>query len=225
MIHLYGQEQSTDYAITEINILQECGVDGFIVENYHGNISDVKKTLSEIDGLYDNMYKGINILPNDFKTAYELASLHKLDFIQLDYVSGSYDNVTDFDFESFLLFRDKYPNIKILGGVWPKYYTPKFDSNLEDDILNATKLCDSIVVTGSGTGKETPLDKIKKFKLLSGDTPTIIGAGLNTSNVSEQLFYADGAIVGSCFKMYGRTTNSISKVLVNEFMKEVNKLR
>ena len=108
-----------------------------------------------------------------------------------------------------------------MGGVWPKYYTPMPGSILENDLIDATKLCDMVVVTGSGTGKETPFDKIIKFRETIGDFPIIIGAGLNKGNI-ESLKYADGAIVGSAFKPGNVTTSKVSYELVNEFMKKIN---
>ncbi len=112
-----------------------------------------------------------------------------------------------------------------MGGVWPKYYEPVKGSVLADDINDGLRRSEAIVVTGSGTGKETPLIKIRDFKTLCGNKPLIIGAGLDVSNVVEQLHFADGAIVGSCFKPYKRTQEMVSRELVKEFMTEVNKIR
>jgi hypothetical protein len=103
----------------------------------------------------------------------------------------------------------------------PKYYEPIAGSSLEDDLNNGKLLCDAIVVTGKGTGKSTPLDKIIKFREVLKDFPLIIGAGLNIDNVSEQMKYADGAIVGSAFKPNGDTTKFVDSRLVNKFMKSI----
>ena len=73
----------------------------------------------------------------------------------------------------------------------------------------------------SGTGKSTPLEKIISFKEILKGFPLIIGAGLNTENVSEQMLYADGAIVGSAFKPNGDTTKFVDSRLVNKFMKKL----
>jgi len=226
MLHMYGQEQAEDYASDEIDIFIEEGVDGFILENYHGGMKEVRQVLDWIDEVDENILKGINILPNEVKTAYELAAAYKLDFIQFDRVGGNYQGHNSFDWQTFVTFRRRFPEIKILGGVWPKYYKPVKGSDLVEDFMEAQNHCDAIVVTGAGTGKETPLDKVKSFKRMAGDNlPIIIGAGLTPENVAEQLPFADGAIVGSCFKKHGATTNPINRTLVKEFMAEVNKCR
>jgi len=224
MLHLSGQHV-VDRAKRELDILQDEGVHGAIIENYHSGIEDVIGVLENINWKdYSNLKLGINILPNDYKMALSLASEHNFDFIQLDHIAGNYLNTKSVIEEEYLMVREQYPNIKVLGGVWPKYYQPIPESILEDDLKSAMFRCDAVVVTGKGTGKETPLDKVEKFKKIIKDFPLIVGAGLNSSNVKEQLKIADGAIVGSCFKPFNRTNEIIDKLLVKEFMDEVKKI-
>jgi membrane complex biogenesis BtpA family protein len=234
MLHLFGGENVMDRTDDEITIFEEEGVDGYIIENYGGGMEEVRKVLSFIEEFdqYDTMYKGINILPNEFEVAYALAAAYKLDFIQLDYISGTYENPRrpsekiHLNVPHFKKFRDRFPEIKILGGVHPKYYTPVEGSSLMIDLEDAQERCDAIVVTGAGTGKETPLDKIKDFKgFLGNSLPVIIGAGLDEFNVEEQLAHADGAIVGSYFKTNGQATGKVEKDRVRDFMAKVNKHR
>lgn len=223
MIHLAGGNP-VERAMKEIKLLKEKGVDGVIIENYHGDVNDVMDTLVELNKDRPKKFLiGVNVLPNEVKDAYVLANLFKLDFIQLDYVAGTYNRGVSLDVEEYDKNRAASPKIKILGGVHPKYYTPKTD--LKTDLEEAMTRCDAIVVTGEGTGKETPLDKINKFREIIGVFPLIIGAGLDTSNVGEQLSIGDGGIVGSSLKPYGRTQEMISAELVEEFMVEVNKLK
>ena len=83
---------------------------------------------------------------------------------------------------------------------------------------------DAIVVTGEGTGKETPLDKIKRFREKIGDFPLVVGAGVDSYNVMGQLKIADGAIIGSYFKK-GYTWNHIDPFAVKNFMEIVRDIR
>jgi membrane complex biogenesis BtpA family protein len=222
MIHCGGQVEDS---IKEIAILEEEGVDAIIVENYHGYSIEVTNVLKELKNHEFKIQIGINILPNEFNEAFQLASTYGATFIQLDHIAGIYKNDTTLNLLEYEMVRKKYPDITVLGGVWPKYYRPVDSSDLDTDIKDGMKRADAIVVTGEGTGKETPLDKIKKFKSIVDEFPLIIGAGLDPSNVVKQLVYADGAIVGSCFKPYGRTQELIKRELVREFMDEVNKVR
>lgn len=240
IIHLSGRtdEDVLSRAEEEITILENCNVDGIIIENYHGSIEHVKQVLKirdKIDSkmkvgtnILSKMKIGINILPNFYEMAFAFADVYGLDFIQLDYVAGKYLSHRGFksiDEYNYMRFKNKYNHVSILGGVHPKYYHPVHDSVLKDDIEDGKARAHAIVVTGEGTGKETPLEKIKEFKALCGDHPLVIGAGLTAQNVGEQLQYSDGAIVGSCFKPGGITTQKINQPLVEEFMNAVKKVR
>jgi predicted TIM-barrel enzyme len=234
MLHMYGGKNAADIMDDELTIFEEEDVDGYIIENYGGGMEEVRKGLQMIEEFdkFDSMYKGINILPNNFELAYALAATYKLDFIQLDYIAGVYENSRNpnqpikLDRDNFKRFRDRFPDIKILGGVHPKYYVPVKGSSLMVDLENAQDLCDAIVVTGAGTGKETPIDKIRDFKGFVGNNlPIIIGAGLDEFNVEEQLAEADGAIVGSYLKTNGQATGKIERDRVRDFMAKVNKHR
>ena len=219
MIHL-SSIIPVERALEEVKIYEDCGLQGIIVENYHGSTQDVIETLRR---LKTNLDVGVNILPNEYNQALQIASDYGAKFIQLDFVSGKYERSKQLDIQDYMFYRNKYSNITVMGGVWPKYYSPVKGSNLDDDLKEAMSLCDSIVVTGSGTGKETPLDKIKYFRNVIGDFPLIIGAGLTSDNIS-QIEYADGAIVGSYFKPGGATTAKVSKDLVEKFMKSLDLL-
>ena len=131
----------------------------------------------------------------------------------------------ELDHEAYSLYKEKHPDIIVLGGVWPKYYTPIEGSNLETDLMEAKSRAEAIVVTGAGTGMETPLDKIKTFRENIGDHPLVVGAGLTADNAYERLCISDGAIVGSFFKENGDTRNPVDIEKIRDFMSIVNKAR
>lgn len=216
MIHLAGADRAVEIALKEIALLESCGVDAILVENYHNSPDVVEEVLKQIS---TTMKVGINILPNDYWDAFELANKYNAIFIQMDYIAGTYNKTTKLNVDDYLKYRNKYPNIQVLGGVHPKYYTPL--SDLADDLNDAMLLCDAIVVTGAGTGVKTPLDKIKEFKNKIGNFPLIIGAGLSEENVGD-LIHANGAIVGSAFKVGKLTSQPIQKEYVQSFMKKKN---
>ncbi|MBT4446327.1 membrane biogenesis protein [archaeon] len=224
MIHLGGGDNNVRRALEEIAIFEELGVDGAIVENYHGSVKDVVDTLDTISGINTKVKIGINILPNGYNLSFSLASEYQADFIQMDYVAGKYGQ-DEIILGHYKKAKDQHPNIIVLGGVWPKYYSPDQGSNLEADIKTGMQRAEAIVVTGSGTGKETPFDKIKQFREYLGNHPLVIGAGLNHENAYNQLLIADGAIVGSCFKPGSKTDQKIDRVKVRDFMDIVRKVR
>ncbi|MBS3073588.1 tryptophan synthase subunit alpha [Candidatus Pacearchaeota archaeon] len=232
MIHLAGSTDSEKIlrALKEVEIYEKQGIDGAIVENFHSNEKDVLIVLQEIAKQKShkqlaNLSVGVNILPNEFQRSFEIANTYELDFIQLDFIAGEYHLREKLDTKHYDFFRKQYPQIVVLGGVWPKYYHPIKGSNLENDLNEGIQRADAIVVTGEGTGIETPIEKIIKFKEILGDYPLIIGAGLNNQNVFRQLKIADGAIVGSFFKKFNQTDGELEETKIERFMEQVNMLR
>ena len=225
MIHLAGISP-VKRALDEISLFEQEGLDGVIVENYHSRkIEDVIDTLEQTKKLNLKLSIGINVLPNDFEMAFTLAHEYKADFIQLDHVAGVYGTDTKLNFPEYDAFRHEYPKVLVLGGVWPKYYEPRAGSNLEKDLQEGMERADAIVVTGAGTGQETPLEKIQQFRFVLGSHPLIIGAGLTPKNAHQQLSIADGAIVGSYFKKDNCTKNEVDRIRVKDFMAVVQEVR
>jgi len=223
MIHLAG-DNPMKRALEEITLFEEEGVTGALIENYHGSVQDVIKTLHETYKMKPSLIIGINILPNEFYRSLPLAKHYGADFIQLDYVAGNYQSGT-FEFEAYAPYKEKYPDIIVFGGVWPKYYHPRAGSDMETDVHVGMQRAEAIVVTGAGTGIKTPLDKIRKFREILGKHPLVIGAGLTPDNAYEQLCIADGAIVGTSFKFDDNTYNSVDRVRIRDFMSIVKEAR
>ncbi|MDP3734048.1 MAG: BtpA/SgcQ family protein [Nanoarchaeota archaeon] len=223
MIHLAG-DNPVPRALEELAIFEEEGVDGAIIENYHGSLSDVVKTISESAKLNSTIAIGVNILPNECNLAFSLAHQYGIDFIQLDHIAGRYAS-GELNLGDYAQCKEKCSEIIVFGGVWPKYYQPVHGSSLAADIRQGMARAEAIVVTGSGTGKETPLSKIKIFREVLGDHPLIVGAGLTPENAYQQLCLADGAIVGSCFKYDNNTQNPVERMRVADFMAVVKEAR
>ena len=236
MLHLSGDSRPDriSRALREADIYEQEGVNGAIVENYHGDIKDVQRTLEALSKQDRKLVIGINVLPNEYQWSIPYA-IGRAKFVQLDAVAGTYKFNSGSnegfpaisDMPEYERFRQRAidNNIAILGGVWPKYYYPIRGSNLKRDIKEGMERCDAIVVTGEGTGIETPLEKVQQFKCYTKLFPLIIGAGLTVDNLEGQLNLAYGAIVGSFFKPNKNTHNEIDPKKVRDFMQAVTKLR
>lgn len=223
MIHLAGQNP-VHRALEELAIFEEEGIDGAIVENYHGSVQDVIKTLQETHKRKQNVIIGVNVLPNEFYLSLPFAQKYGADFVQLDQVAGTYRS-GELDIASYKDVKSEHPDIIVLGGVWPKYYHPIEGSDLEKDLKTGIQRAEAIVVTGDGTGKETPFDKIKTFREIIGDHPLVVGAGLTPDNAYKQLCISNGAIVGTSLKLDDDTSNPIDRQRVRDFMYVVKEAR
>jgi hypothetical protein len=217
MIHLAGNcpKEKLDRAIRELELYQEEGVNGAIVEDYHADGRDLIDALKEISKRKWNIKLGINFLRNPF-AVFEMAKDYGTGFIQLDSVQGIRD--------SYAEQRKRFPNLVVLGGVRFKYQ-PATGRTLEEDLEEGKPRCDAVVTTGEGTGIETPIEKLKQFRKLLGNYSLIVGAGVNLSNVCEQLRIADGAIIGSYFKPDGDTHLPVDRGKVKSLMYVVRELR
>jgi len=226
MIHLAGKTSSKKVkrALNEIKVFEQQGINGALIENYHGDREDVVRTLEALRYRNNNLVLGVNILPNEYQLSLPLTKKYGCRFVQLDYISGNYGRA-ELDFNAYDRVRQEHPGIVVLGGVWPKYYNPVPGSSLEEDLKQGMERADAIVVTGSGTGMSTPLDKIKEFRRINGDFPLIVGAGLKPDNAYEQLMIANGAIVGSGLKIGNCTNQPLDINNINDLMRQVRKAR
>lgn len=213
MIHLAGDTPSKilNRALDELTIYQEEGVNGAIIEDYHGSPEDIFRVLEASSQKGFNIIRGINVLRNPY-SAFLLANKFNTKFIQFDSVQ-----TRDLDLNNYNSLRKKYNNITILGGVGFKYIQPT-GNPLETDLRESKSRCEAIVTTGDGTGIETPIEKLKKYKELLEDFPLIIGAGVTLKNISQQLTTADGAIIGSYFKPNANTRLLVDRKKVKDLM-------
>lgn len=83
---------------------------------------------------------------------------------------------------------------------------------------------DAVIVTGFDTGMPPTVDKVLECKAEIG-IPVLLGSGLAEENITELLSAADGAIVGSTFKVQGKWQNPVDYYRTKAFMDRVVKLR
>ena len=62
---------------------------------------------------------------------------------------------------------------------------------------------DALILTGSGTGAETPLEDVKLVREACPEARILVGSGVGVETIGEVLGLADGAIVGTALKEGG----------------------
>ena len=226
MIHCKGNgdDDTFERAMREIGIYRAGGVDAVMVETYFGDYNQVVRVLDELKRNNPGIPYGVNCLNID-AMGFELAARYDCDFLQIDSVIG---HVKPRDEATLAAFFETFrPRCRafLMGGVRFKYQPVLSEKTEEEDLLESRSRCDAVCVTGDGTGMETSLDKIKRFRSTLGDFPLFVCAGLTTANVYEQLQYADGAVVGSWFKDTHKDDGEVCAEHVAEFMQEVRRLR
>lgn len=219
MLHLsgYGREKILENAKREIEIMYRNGVNAVLVENYFGDRVDVENALKLLQKEYPDKIYGVNLLGFP-ELAFELARKYGAKFVQMDSVCGHLESNYEKPFLKKLEAMRGNGDIFLLGGVRFKYQPVRSGRSLEEDLKLGMERCDAIVVTGEGTGISTDLEKIKTFRNVLGEFPLIVGAGMTADTAQEQLFFSDGAIVGSYFKEYGVAEYPVDEERVKEFI-------
>jgi uncharacterized protein len=226
MLHLKGDTPAhrLDIAKREINTLWASGVDAVIVENYFGDSDDVIAVCDYLRSDATEVVFGVNVLGDDWLT-FSIANEFGARFIQLDSVAGHLPEGQDHEFAARLAEERAATSAYVLGGVRFKYHPHLSGRSLEEDLLLGVARCDGIVVTGEGTGQETPLPKIEKFRRIVGaGFPLIVGAGVTPYNCAEQLALADAVIVGSSLKGTLTATGDVDEKHTLEFVRAVHAL-
>ncbi|CEG26376.1 BtpA/SgcQ family protein [Bacillus sp. B-jedd] len=226
MLHLKGNDEGSmlDIAKKEIDLLLDNGVNAVIVENYFGSVEDVATVLDYLQREKVNIVYGVNVLDHD-ELAFEFANKYGAKFIQLDSVAGHLEPEKDAEFHDKITKWRNESSAFVMGGVRFKYQPYKSGRSLEEDLEIGMSRCDALVVTGDGTGMQTPIEKINEFRKMVKDFPLIIGAGMTPENCAEQLKVADGAIVGSYFKDTYTDKGNVDASHVQFFMRAVEGCR
>ena len=99
------------------------------------------------------------------------------------------------------------------------------DRTLSEQAHDAeTEGADALIVTGFETGKAPSPERVKEFRE-NVRIPLFIGSGITIENVRNLLRFADGAIVGSYFKIDNNWKNDVDKTRIKAFMSVVHQLR
>ncbi len=118
-------------------------------------------------------------------------------------------------------------NVKLLFNIVPEAARYLADREVveiaKSTVFNA--LPDALCVSGLTAGVETNTQTLKQVKDAVPDTIVFANTGLKPDNVREQLGIADGAVVGTTFKVDGKFENHVDESRVKAFMDKVKAFR
>jgi hypothetical protein len=84
---------------------------------------------------------------------------------------------------------------------------------------------DALCVSGLTAGTQTSSSLLRRVKEAVPGTLVFANTGVTMENVGEQLSIADGAVVGTTFKIDGNFENHVDEKRVRAFMDKVNSFR
>ncbi len=118
-------------------------------------------------------------------------------------------------------------DVRLLMNIVPEGARYLADRDVADiarsTVFNAK--ADALCVSGLTAGAETDTQVLYRVKQAVGDTPVFVNTGVNPANVREQLAIADGAVVGTYFKVDGVFENPSDRERTAALMKVVTDLR
>lgn len=118
-------------------------------------------------------------------------------------------------------------DVRLLFNIVPEAASYLGDRDVVDiarsTVFNAKP--DGVCVSGLTAGRETDANVLDRVKKSVGDTPVFVNTGVNAANVPDLLAIADGAIVGTFFKVDGKFENPSDRQRTAKLMKVVVDLR
>ncbi len=235
MVHLLALPGSPNYAgdmdrvvaraRKDAQSLIEAGFDGIIVENFNDEpylLGEVRlettiaitKVITDLR-LLSSIPIGLNIQFNAWNEEISIANVAGANFIRVEgFVDVSLSSWGMIEPCAGLLLRRRgelgLRDIFILSDIHTKYTTPKYPLDIETSAKMAYEAgSDGIIVTGSATGVDTPLQRIRAVKQ-TVDLPVIVGSGVKPETIRDVMNISDGVIVGTSIKYDQDVHNEVS---------------
>ena len=223
-------------ALSEARALIDNGIDGVIIENYGDapfypdsiephTVAALTLITGEIRERYQQIPIGINVLRNDAKSAMAIATVTDASFIRVNVHTSAMltdQGVIQGKAHETLRYRATLKSeVKIFADIAVKHATPFAPIDIITSAEDAYHrgLADTLIVTGTATGKSTDLDQLKAVKSIVPQASVFAGSGVTVANLIEVLQYADGVIVGTSIKCDSVTTNPVDPNRVHALIK------
>ncbi len=239
---LYENSKGMDYILErikhDVNALQNGGVDAVMFCNENDRPYELKANhatvaaMSYAIGRVAESLKipfGVDVLWDPI-AAIAIAKATGASFIR-EVITGVYISDMGFwntDVGSLYRYRKLIDasDVRVFFNISAEFAS-KLDPRSLEDIARSvafSSLADVILISGSMTGQAPDISHIEKVKN-AVSIPVFVNTGVKKENVEDVLKVADGAIVGTSFKVNGITWNEVDEKRVKEFMGIVRRLR
>lgn len=232
-------EQVIENARKDLKALQDGGVDAVMFSNEFSlpYLTDVKTitvaAMARVIGeLMDDIKVpfGVNVLW-DAEKSLDLARVTGAKFVR-EIFTGVY--ASDFGVWNTNVgktIRHQYEigaqDVKLLFNIFPeaaKYLADRdIESVAKSTVFNNRP--DALCVSGLTAGAMTDTSILKRVKDVVPETVVLANTGVRYENIEQQLSIADGAVVGTTFKIDGKFENHVDQARVKHFMDKVKEFR
>jgi uncharacterized protein len=232
-------EEIRRFVLADSAALAEGGLDGLIIENF-GDVPFYPSrvpahTIAFLSTLAFEVKTrfllplGINVLRNDGMAAIAIAAAVGAEFVRVNVYTGarvSDQGILHGDAHEITRYRRALgATPQIWADVAVKHSAPLGDRVLGDEVEDTIErgLADAVIVSGTSTGKPTPLADVRTVKRHAGQAPIYVGSGVDDSTVEALLEVADGAIVGTAFKIDDKVSAPVDRVRVRALVSTVRR--
>ena len=218
----------------EATALSAGGVDGIIIENFFDApftkdsvdpaiVSAMTLIVDRLKGMV-MLPMGINVLRNDARSAMAIASCTDIQFIRVNVLTGvmaTDQGLIEGKAHELLRYRRELSSeVAILADVLVKHARPLGTPNLTTAVQDTIQrgLADGVILSGWSTGSPPTQEDLELASAAADNTPVFIGSGANWENIPQLMQAADGVIVSSSLKRYGKISETIDPIRVSQFV-------
>lgn len=242
MVHLlplpgspnYGGELEKVYcaAQRDLDRLTAGGASAAIVENfcdlpYDTHVAPITEAAMAI--ITNRLQKtakiplGVNVQFNCFEAEWDIACLTGCRFLRVEaFVENRVGphGITWAAAPKLMRYKRSMPSeTMIFADINVKHSFPLAEQPMSFSIHEAIEAgADAIIITGLQTGSVPTPEDIKEARLCAGNTPILVGSGINEENMEDYLAAADGVIVGSSIKEDGNVLNPVDEKAVRRLV-------
>lgn len=218
----------------EATALAAGGVDGIIVENFFDApftkdcvdpavVSAMTLIVDRLKGMV-MLPIGINVLRNDARSAMAIATCTDVQFIRVNVLTGvmaTDQGLIEGKAHELLRYRRELGSeVAILADVLVKHARPLGTPNLTTAVQDTIQrgLADGVILSGWATGSPPTQEDLELATAAAEDTPVFIGSGASWENIPQLMQAANGVIVSSSLKRYGKISETIDPIRVSQFV-------
>jgi membrane complex biogenesis BtpA family protein len=232
-------EEIRRFVLADSDALAEGGVDGLLIENF-GDVPFYASrvpahTVAFLSTLAFEVKTrfllplGINVLRNDGMAAIAIAAAVGAEFVRVNVYTGARladQGILHGEAHEIARYRRALgARAQIWADVAVKHSVPLGDRFLGDEVEDTVErgLADAVIVSGTSTGKPTPLEDVRTVKRHAGQAAVYVGSGVDDSTIETLLEVADGAIVGTAFKLDGKVSAPVDRARVHALVSTVRR--
>jgi membrane complex biogenesis BtpA family protein len=228
-------EEIRRFVLADSAALAEGGVDGLMIENF-GDVPFYASrvpahTVAFLSTLAFEVKTrfllplGINVLRNDGMAAIAIAAAVGAEFVRVNVYTGARladQGILHGEAHEIARYRRALgATAQIWADVAVKHSAPLGDRFLGDEVEDTVER--GLADAGTSTGKPTLLEDVRTVKRHAGQAAVYVGSGVDDSTIETLLEVADGAIVGTAFKLGGKISAPVDRARVHALVSTVRR--